>query len=994
MAEVIETIKFKNTGEHSWQAPSDAELINVLIVAGGGGGGAGGRNPGGGGGGAGGIILLEEKEVTPGETYNIFVGAGGSGGNSSQDSGYQGQDSYFDTFTAIGGGGGKASRGSLTRSDGGSGGGGTATFGGNSYAYGGSGVEGQGHDGGDGDSGNDNGGGGGGAGEPGIDATGSKAGDGGDGIEFPANSGEYYGGGGGGASRNGAEEGYGGLGGGAKGGNLDTISAGENATDNTGGGGGGSAETDPGGNGGSGIVIIQILQTALYQADTRRNLTGQITQNADTQRILSSKKTYIFDSLRNLEELVELSFDTTRILGFEMEPELFDTLRLLHKFKNLQWSQNRYKNLVFPPKYWSFSEEFYDQFIQGDHYVTKAYDDRNDYLGLTDDYDFNFGPKEIGQPLPESEYNHKEIGEHDIYYKTIGYGNHYWDPETLWGVYAQTAGEIYLIQPNEDFTDLLRHEQLVFSPSGSIHPSIAFDKSGQYTITVELIPALNGYVYEEDDYADYQPEIWIMEYPYQENDIRRIAYGRRPRVRMNHGNNLIIFYMDKYGEKIFYRLEEENYETEHEVTNVYIPDRKMEMTDIAILFEQTTNLYDDIIEDYLKEYSGKVIVFYDREDDWRPHKYTLSEEVKYYPYDIFWDTEPVEPTEVQARLEGLEWEDIRVLIKILSLNNRTGQPVEEENHITILEHRDHEELTFYPDSDSKSEIRILPYNTVYDVRQYIDNEEYDDWGIIISPDTTEDGDSFNLPFLLDQNRRKDTQSVNITLNNEWEELLFEAHMTLVDMNDQPIEYAKIFIEPQRDFEGISRTTNSNGVAHFENSIIPYDTPYSLRIEHPTLGTLDVWGVILHEDYQDDFFYMDIKLWWLDELVDTQNAETSIVALDWVDTRYNVTFTVYDNQNNLLENATITIHEKIDQEEVVLTTDINGQADTILVPYSTPYDVTVEHNSIVDTNWGILIWNNDDTRQMDIDLKVLDGINERQDTQQAETMLVSVLWVEV
>jgi hypothetical protein len=101
-------------------------------------------SPGSGGGGGGHIRttavgVTPKYQVTPGQTYNIYVGAGGVGGtatsgtgtgtpagNGTEINGLSGESSYFDTIVALGGDGGKKSREGYNTNGGG--GGTTATL--------------------------------------------------------------------------------------------------------------------------------------------------------------------------------------------------------------------------------------------------------------------------------------------------------------------------------------------------------------------------------------------------------------------------------------------------------------------------------------------------------------------------------------------------------------------------------------------------------------------------------------------------------------------------------------------------------------------------------------------------------------------------------------------------------------------------------------------------------------------------------------------------
>ena len=68
------------------------------------------------------IYPFSKYTVTPGTTYNVYVGAGGSGGTATtniENAGQDGEASYFDTITASGGAGGNASRVGFNQNGGG-----------------------------------------------------------------------------------------------------------------------------------------------------------------------------------------------------------------------------------------------------------------------------------------------------------------------------------------------------------------------------------------------------------------------------------------------------------------------------------------------------------------------------------------------------------------------------------------------------------------------------------------------------------------------------------------------------------------------------------------------------------------------------------------------------------------------------------------------------------------------------------------------------------
>jgi hypothetical protein len=231
-----------------------------LIVAGG----AGGYGNWGGGGGAGGVITGGTTFVA-GTTYTMTVGAGGAAAT-------DGVNSYINNLGVQAYGGGTG-RGALAGngSNGGSGGGAGGNQSG-ATTNGGSGISGQGSNGGGAiPNVNPGGGGGGGAAYPGVQSTGTVAGNGGSGIlNTITGSSVTYAGGGGGGNGAGQTAGTGGAGGGGNGATATGASL-VNGTAGTanlgGGGGGGSSNGGLGGAGGSGVIIISI-PTANYTGRT------------------------------------------------------------------------------------------------------------------------------------------------------------------------------------------------------------------------------------------------------------------------------------------------------------------------------------------------------------------------------------------------------------------------------------------------------------------------------------------------------------------------------------------------------------------------------------------------------------------------------------------------------------------------------------------------------------------------------------------------------
>ncbi len=269
----------------AWASGIAAIQVQYVIVAGGGSAAGiwGGANMASSGAGAGGYVSSVIGENTggglsshqilylaPSTNYPVSIGAGGSGNSSqNQNSGYEGNASYFNNIVANGGGAAQSyvqnwAKGRSIKGGSGAGRGTYINHAGIS-TQGGDGLTGQGYDGGSvqqvyNGAANATGGGGG-ASAAGGDGSSNNGGNGGAGVatSISGSSVTYAGGGGGGAY---STQGTGGAGGGA-----DAVknANGNSGTANTGGGAGGLYITNTtfraGGNGGSGIVILRYPNT-------------------------------------------------------------------------------------------------------------------------------------------------------------------------------------------------------------------------------------------------------------------------------------------------------------------------------------------------------------------------------------------------------------------------------------------------------------------------------------------------------------------------------------------------------------------------------------------------------------------------------------------------------------------------------------------------------------------------------------------------------------
>ena len=206
----LTTVEITETGSGDWEVPPGVTEVTVEAWGGGGGGGAVSAGTGGAGGGGGGGYARGTVSVTPGDTYDVTVGAGGAGGTEGGDGDPGGSSSFTGDNGEVSASGGLGGEGGV----GGTGGGGGSGSGNLAAFAGGGGADGADYSGG--------GGGGAGsleAGDPAVGIDGGSGGmpDGGDGADgrsggnHDGRDGDEYGGGGSGARRQ-AQDGDGGRG--------------------------------------------------------------------------------------------------------------------------------------------------------------------------------------------------------------------------------------------------------------------------------------------------------------------------------------------------------------------------------------------------------------------------------------------------------------------------------------------------------------------------------------------------------------------------------------------------------------------------------------------------------------------------------------------------------------------------------------------------------------------------------------------------------------
>ena len=639
---------------------------------------------------------------------------------------------------------------------------------------------------------------------------------------------------------------------------------------------------------------------------------------------------------------------------------------------DLNWNDKNLKPIDFIEHYWKSTENIFSQFSQGQHTVTKAYESNNDYLGFTDDYDFCWGPNEEGGDLINQEY---PIGwdkdeETNIEYTTQDYGyNEYSD--RLWGVYTKTAGEIYLLKANENLTDWDKHEQLLFAPSGSKNASIEFNKNGQYEVAVEIEPSGTDI-----------KEIWVMSYPYEGDSIRKISNGSNPQLVMNHNKDLILLYTNQEKTKILYRVSSENYSNEYEINNIYEPERKLNLRYAYKIFnKREVGKFNTNLDFMPVDYKGKLIVFYKRDDDYKPYKYTLTEELYHYIFRTLLKQE--EDNNIEIYADNTLWKDMRYLITILSSPN---------SEIYIKGQKDQKDINTILNDDGEDSFKIIPYNTVYDVIIEKDGQKETGWSILIyNNDDTKEMD-IELPFLNDRNRPIENNNINFNLSNlVWELAGVDLNIYVFNQeNLSSLGNSTITIKGQKEQKNVSGITDSSGNVTF-NDILPYETIYDIVIENDVLGTNNSIGLLNNfspgtEQNIDLPFITPFK-----ENISSINFTANTI---WEIMYITTTITLKDLAGNILDSASIIIKAQRDMNEINLTTDSNGEATVDLFVYDTAYKFEMSKTGYETEKdlWHLVT--NTDSKSRNIDMYISDGEFDREENSNLGFNIESILWLEV
>jgi len=522
----------------------------------------------------------------------------------------------------------------------------------------------------------------------------------------------------------------------------------------------------------------------------------------------------------------------------------------------LSWGEKDNKDLQFPEHYWNYIINHYNQFAEGKHSVTKAFEH---YLSFVDDYDFCWGPHNEGELLSASDYDYTE---------------------RLWGVYTKTAGEIILLKAYEDFSGWEREEQLVFAPSGSRKANIIFDRNGHYRIIIEIVPAGGN------------EEIWVMEYPYTDNYIRKLFDGSNPVIVRDMFGVLHIFYQpfdDKT--KICYRSSDDDYITE------------------KILLETLSEReVDPLFCVYATQKNGvkNLLFFYYRSDDVQPIKYIMSNPGVSSP-------EVISP-ELEVEIELI---DYTFRVEFTVVNMFTGKPVvgAEVSFADNLIITDEEgKAVFEKAGGDYTEVIVT-------------HPDYEDFSV--SVDITEDTEiilELLGDIVLDEEMTAEVGIASI----EWEDTRKTVTLEVTD-GSSPMQGIVV------NFNNEEKTTNSEGKVVFTGIIAGiYDFVIDEEGYFYTTGSIevenDVIVEIILEPEQDT------------TMIEEMTASVGLSSIEWEDMRRVVTFEIVDGEYSPLEGIAVQF------DSSTITTDSTGKA--IFNTIAGTYDFVIDEEGYFYTTGSI------------------------------------------
>ncbi|MFW6016191.1 MAG: SpaA isopeptide-forming pilin-related protein, partial [bacterium] len=485
-----------------------------------------------------------------------------------------------------------------------------------------------------------------------------------------------------------------------------------------------------------------------------------------------------------------------------------------------------------------------ESFENGNHLFTKNYTATDDYLGFADDYDICWGPDVEGETT-NREYNQR-----------------------LWSVYTKTAGEIYLLKSNKEITDWEDEKQLLFAPSGTKKVNIVFDKNGYYKLIVEITPA-NGH-----------KEIWIMEYPYSDDAIRKLFDGANPTIIKDFSDQIIIFYQHYDDDTtLYYRTSEDNYESE----NILLEENKS-LTPISCTYNNKENNINNLILFYKYDESPNDInylIFNPQSKQLETISSDITTDIKFVDYSC---TLYFKVTDYMSG-ENLENSEISIGDKTIVTD------INGEAQITVGQ-------------DTPGEITV----THNDYPSYSKN-------III-----EDEKTYDIP-LLGEIKSDESMEVQLSADISWFDTRRNVTFTIVDNEGDPIPNAPVILD------STTLETDNNGQVTFDKIIMG---EYIFTVEYE--GYMKAKNTI---QVDDD---MEITVMLIQDRDDVNNDESlsssvGMNSITWEDTRRTVTFKINDDNNEPMEDIPVEFNSIVNNTdssgEVIFNNVVSGSHEFII-----------------------------------------------------------------
>jgi len=336
------------------------------------------------------------------------------------------------------------------------------------------------------------------------------------------------------------------------------------------------------------------------------------------------------------------------------------------------------------------------------------------------------------------------------------------DISRLWATYRDEDGDIYVARSDEDWGRWEYTERITESPIGSTNPSIAFDQDGNWVVAVEYLPA-----------GATQKEIWLIDYPYDENNVNKTADGQYPVLGNDIDGVVYLFYQSTDTTEILYRKSDEDYDTAH--TLPYSSQVDMYPKGYRLVHEPITQFHDKYI--YVIFFDDGTLRYYRSEDDDR--------------YTVGIDLLVVNPNGIPAELTDVVFGGETARTNLRGEAEFLYMPYAERIDYEINGHKSWTEI---PGADKGTRIGLI-----------VQSEPHNE---TIKP-SADVGITWQ-PIIYATEEPSETIMPSGSIGIDWEVVGVDVEFTIVDSNCEPVENATV------EFYGESETTDENGKALFES----------------------------------------------------------------------------------------------------------------------------------------------------------------------------------